>query len=223
MGKNILVYDLETSGLPIFPKQEYGVKTVKENYGFHKHTENDKYDSSRILSIGWVLIKNCSQESLTQSETVIKECLRKPHDFSDTGPIHIHGITLEMVQEKGIPLEELITNEKFGEALLNCDIIAGHNILFDIFVLMNELNRIGFNEHLAKLQSVLDESKYFCTAALGKDICKIKFPDSKYEGYKFPRLSEMYFFYYNENPPDQHKASGDVLAVVKILQKMIAQ
>ena len=47
-GKNLLIFDLETTGLPITPR--FGE--------YYNYIENDKYNSSRIVSIAWSIIKN---------------------------------------------------------------------------------------------------------------------------------------------------------------------
>lgn len=48
IGKNILCFDTETTGLPITNKQYFG----KKNF-YYSPNENDKYDKSRIIQIVW--------------------------------------------------------------------------------------------------------------------------------------------------------------------------
>ena len=53
VNKKVLFYDLETSGLPI----NKGYKELPENR-YYSYTSNDKYDSSRIVQIGWLYMKD---------------------------------------------------------------------------------------------------------------------------------------------------------------------
>src|SRR6185503_21204260 len=47
IGKKILFFDLETTGLPLFD----GDRSMPDEYP--NYTNNDKYNTARILQIGW--------------------------------------------------------------------------------------------------------------------------------------------------------------------------
>lgn len=212
-GSSILLLDVETTGLPEF--------TASESRFFH-YTENDKYDSARIIQIAWVYIENFDVTKLKKykdGQTIINSYYRKPKDFKKFETNEVNKISYDKVKEDGILLSNIINNHDLGKAISGCQYIVGHNVLFDIHILMNELFRINFTNKLDKLNNMISTNKYICTGNMGKDICKIQI--SGYYNYKMPRLGEMYYYYYGKIPDNLHDAQYDVLILVNILYAMI--
>jgi len=216
INTKVLIFDLETTGVP---ERKPGYHDGKNEY--YDYKMNNKYDSSRIVSVAWCYIENFNKQSLTNMinnyETF--ECIRKPLDFKQIDNSDFHGITYQTACTKGITLGNIINKEGFGHAILNCDYIVGHNCLFDIFILLNELHRINFINCVKKLDMLLNTNKYVCTGELGKNICKIL---TKGKGYKMPRLNELYKHFYKKEPIVQHQAKDDVNTLLEIMNKIIS-
>ncbi len=177
-----------------------------------------KYDSCRIVSIAYTYIKNFNLDTLTKS--IIKSYIRKPLDFIITEEnSKFQGITNENAIKKRKTLSNVIS-DGFHNDLAECDYIIGHNIMFDIFVLLSELHRINFKSNFENLKYHLDEKKYLCTGEVGRAICKLPTKQRNYT-YKMPRLEELYKKLCDEHNLRFHDAENDVLAVVRILSKII--
>ncbi|ARF08479.1 DEDDh 3'-5' exonuclease [Catovirus CTV1] len=213
-GKNILIFDLETTG---FPTKKKGFKIGKDEY--YDYTDNSKYDSSRIVSVAWVFINNCESKKLNNIN--INEYIRKPIDFDRIDNSNIHNITHQMAKQNGELLSNILNYKGLAYAIKNCDIVVGHNCLFDLFILINECHRLKFNNCINKLKSILDNKKYFCTGEYGRDICKFPMKFNKNYKYKMPTLSELYCHYYKVLPKGIHNAKVDVSLLVDIIKKII--
>jgi len=213
INKNILIFDLETTGLPICKSGYYDKRQ------YYNYTDNSKYDTSRIVSIAWSYIENYTHNKLDKiiENDDIEYHIRKPTDFNKIENSDFHGITYKIAKEKGIILSKIL-NDGFGYAITNCDYIVGHNCLFDIFILLNELYRIKFNTCLEKLENILNNDNYICTGEYSRDICKMK-TRNKFI-YKMPKLCELYEYYYNSKPEKQHEAKADVKTVILIMIMM---
>ena len=61
-GKNVFVFDTETTGLPLGSPSGWG--------SYWDYRMNDKYDSSRIVSIAWASINNFDRENIDNSNNV---------------------------------------------------------------------------------------------------------------------------------------------------------
>ena len=192
-----LYFDVETTGLPI-----------KKNFNSYPDIcDNSKYDSSRIIQIGY---------GLTLDSVV--SYYRKPIDFSTVDNSHIHKITYEDIKTKGILLSKIINNYKLKEYIQECDFIVGHNVLFDLHILGNELHRLNFTNLRDSITKVIATKKYICTGELGTNICKIPLYSNVY---KMPKLSELYFFLFNKQDIILHDAKHDVETLIKIHQKIL--
>ena len=209
IGKKVLVFDLETTGLP--QKKRINGLEVYDDYKINK-----SYDSSRIVSIAWYHDDNFDNKKINYNN--IKEYIRKPIDFDNIPTTHIHGISYEHALCEGVDLKDIIYNKDLHNNIINSDIIIGHNCLFDINILLNELYRNSFIDTFNHLEQLLLNKQYFCTAETGREICKIM--NIHTHKYKMPKLSELYYYYFMENPKNSHNASDDVLSTLKILSKM---
>jgi DNA polymerase-3 subunit alpha len=209
IGKRVFVFDLETTGLPL--KKRINGQEVYDDYKI-----NTSYDSSRIVSIAWYYDNNFNNNKINYDN--IQEYIRKPFDFDSIPTTHIHGISYEQAIQEGIDLKDIIYNKDLHNNIINSDIIIGHNCLFDINVLLNELYRNSFMDTFNHLEQLLLNKQYFCTAETGREICKIM--NINTHKYKMPKLSELYYYYFMENPKNSHNASDDVLSTLKILSKM---
>ena len=227
-GKNVLVFDTETTGLPERKNNKFG-----EYYPYYM---SHKYDSSRMVSIAWKYIPNFSKTTMNSDD--IQHFIRYPEDFYDIPNSHIHGITYEHAQQTGIPFNDILEAGLY-EAIKNCHYIIAHNVLFDYHILASELFRVD-NENLMatecviKLNELINNKGLVCTGELGKDLCQLEFTNNYYnynnsygspnakrvKKYKMPKLVELYKHFYNTEFPNQHNASGDVWALLEVMKLM---
>jgi DNA polymerase III epsilon subunit-like protein len=237
-NKKVIIFDTETTGLPQRrPNAKYGSSDEYYDYYF-----NDAYESARIVSIAWYYTNNFTKTELDKSQ--IHHYIRKPDTFTVIPTTHIHGISFSHALQNGIPISDIlnITEPSLHDAILQCDYIIAHNVMFDIHILMNELHRLNLPLLITKLKTMLHESRCICTGQIGKPICKLqfksKYPSKKYKStseitesnvtqsiissktntnYKMPKLSEFYNHLFNRDFENAHSASGDVTALLEIL------
>ena len=108
--------DTETTGLPI---------TIGfDNY--HHPSNTEKYNTSRILEIGYMIYEN---------DKLIKEydSLILPDNF-EVANTHIHGITQKDVESKGKSIVEVFSD--LLKDLEGVEYIIAHNVLFDINLIL---------------------------------------------------------------------------------------
>lgn len=130
-GKKVVVFDLETSGLPITP--QFGQ--------FYKYTENRFYDSSRIIQIAFSSFY-LGEDDIEDIQ--VHSFYRKPEQFelSDES-IQVHHITRECLDKKGKSLSEILQSSQIIQLFNEADFIIAHNIMFDINIFKNELYRLN--------------------------------------------------------------------------------
>lgn len=230
-GRNVFIFDTETTGLPDrVPGAKWG--SAGEYWPYHM---NEKYASARIVSIAWTLVRSWDKDILeaeyckTGEQSKIKEYIRYPAGFDEIPTTHIHGISIEQARRDGVPLLDIFENCGLADALETADYIIGHNVIFDIHILENELYRLGCDRAMAliqRLEGMKAIGRAICTGELGKDICQLEFKSrdgrdtARVKRFKMPKLRELHLHLWGAEHDDQHSASGDVLAVIKCLSKM---
>ena len=60
-GKNIFVFDTETTGLPAKCPNGWG--------SYWSYFMNEKYDSSRIISLAWSVVENYTKNTVSETNT----------------------------------------------------------------------------------------------------------------------------------------------------------
>lgn len=208
IGKNILCFDLETTGFPECIKNESG----KNSY--FCPTNNTKYNNSRIVQIAWATISGFSIDNIEKSHVL--GYIRKPLDFeidNNDKSTQIHKITEEIAQSSGHLLSNILNNKGLRNAILQCDYIMGQNILFDLHILMNELHRIKHNTLYSKLKQILDNDQYICTLRIAQNL-KTKL------NIKSLKLGDLYKFFYGEEQQGLHNAEVDVYITLKVFKKL---
>lgn len=179
------VFDLETTGLPIFNKEG--------KYRFHSFKKLKMYDPSRIVSVSWIVLDDAG--------TIIKHMyyIIRPLDFViDNSSIatSIHGITNEIAIEKGVLWEKVYT-EFFADLKL-CHSLVAHNLQFDLSVMLSEMFRYNKQDGISEM---LSKTK-ICTVQLGRvAMCQTK----------APKLGELYQFLHNTDIQNAHDALYDTL------------
>ncbi len=186
-----LVYDLETTGLPIF--------NTKGKYKFHNFRFLNKYDPARIVSISWILFDNFGK-TIKQDYYIIR-----PLDFeidNNSKATEIHGITKEIAIDKGVTWHHVY--EEFFKDLQMCHSLVAHNLQFDFSIMLSEMHRYNKQEGIDQMFA----KRRLCTLQLGRVAMKQT---------KAPKLSELYKFLYNEELQHAHNALHDTLHCCKCM------
>ena len=142
---NILVFDLETIGLP------------RKFNSLPSRTET--YDTSRVIEIGYVIMDDDGDIVKQVSKFVKYE-----NEHIKISNTHIHGITEDMVEEDGVHIMKIL--EELEEDMKQVEVIVAHNINFDFNVLLSEIYRLSpkFNDLITQFY----KKKQECTMKIGK-------------------------------------------------------
>lgn len=117
----ILVFDTESTGLPI---------EEKDPFHYPEYWP-------RLVQLAWVLYDD---DTLLEEHSYIIA----PEGFTiPKSAVEIHGITNERAKEEGRPLPEVLT--KFSDVLGQAEVIVGHNVSFDRSVITAEFARAKQN------------------------------------------------------------------------------
>jgi len=137
----------------------------------------------------------------------------------------IHGITNEISKSGGVDLNQVLSG--FFGALKNVDMLVGHNISFDINVVVVELLRIIYNQsNTVPVDELLSYKTYLhmlnnyqnihCTMQNSIDMCAIKVMSKNGREYnKFPKLSELHQKLFDSMPNNLHNSLNDILITLR--------
>ncbi len=207
----ILVFDTETTGLP-------------ETKIINPDTLNLW---PNIVQLSYIVYDVSKNVILNVVDSIVK--LADDNIISEEST-KIHGITNEMSREEGLEIEILIT-EMFAY-LKRVDLIVGHNISFDINILMVELLRLIYLKKDKMIQSDLIRYKHYlhfitnaknvcCTMKLAKDLCQIKAISKLGNEYlKFPKLIELHEKLFVEKPKNLHNSLNDIMVTLRCFCKL---
>ena len=188
MNIKVAFLDLETSGLP-----------VRKGFNrYHDPKESIFYDPSRIIELGLIICQDGQIESK-------KSYLIKPKDFTIYNS-HIHGISQEEAEIKGLPILEIL--ETVNKLLDPVSKIVCHNKGFDINILLSECYRCQFNQ----LADKINKLEHDCTMEMGKLYMNVS---------KSPKLTELYEFLFKQKLDQTHRALDDAEACQQCFYKML--
>lgn len=161
-------------------------------------------EQPRLVQLGVILADD--------ENNIIHECglIIKPEGFTiPSQASNIHGITTEYAMKYGVPARIVVGlfNAFLQDEKLT---LIAHNLKFDRIVMESELHKIGLTIDYC--------SEEFCTMLNTTSICKI--PAKKANGYKWPKLSEAYKYFFNEELVDAHDALTDVRACFRIYKEL---
>ena len=161
--------------------------------------------------------------------TVSKDCIIKLNGITITeDSIKIHGISNKISQEKGENIEIIL--KEFFYYLREVDFLVGHNISFDINMIIVELLRIIYGRLYPK--DHIDAYKYdlhflqnfknvFCTLKQSIELCAIKTTDKFGKEYdKWPKLSELHEKLFGVVPNNLHNSFNDILVTLRCFIKL---
>jgi DNA polymerase-3 subunit epsilon len=120
----------------------------------------------------------------------------------------IHGITQGMNKQQGFWFT--LIYDILEICLQECDLIIGHNLDFDIQMINVECMRYNIPVNWNK--------PTYCTMKNTTHICKIL---KENYGYKWPKLSELHQFLFEESPANLHNALIDVIVCLRCYYKLV--
>jgi DNA polymerase III epsilon subunit-like protein len=189
----VFVFDTETSGLP-------------------KERNPSIYDTDKwphVMQVSYIIYNTETGEIDEKYDAYIKLNTWVIVDPVSEG---IHGITREIMDTKGVPIQEALVRVR--DALGKVDICVGHNVSFDKRFLIVEGVRNSIR---------MNFPADYCTMKNGKEMCKIDFTFSNGEkGFKFPKLMELYEHLFPGIPAPQnlHNSFADTIITLKCYCKM---
>lgn len=185
------IYDVETTGLPIRINRRLNYNNL------------DSFNNCRLISISWIITDNIND--IIEKGTYYV----KPDNFEvSQESINIHGLTNEFLEENGESIHNIIDLIKniFTEKYEIIKIVS-HNIDFDINVLKSELVRYNYSDLLIKINDI----DTYCTMLKSQSVMRVN---------KWPKLSEAYRYFYDEDITNAHQAEYDTLYCYKIFKKL---
>lgn len=165
------------------------------------YTDTDNWP--RLVQLAYILCDSNGQVIDNGCWIVKPNNFIIPNEASD-----IHRITNERAQLEGLPINIVLNN--FKSILNQSDYLIAHNISFDVNILGAELTR-------SNIKSNIDSIIKVCTMENSTNYCAIK---GNY-GYKWPKLSELYFNLFNANFEEAHDAAVDIEATYKCFWELI--
>lgn len=193
----VLVFDVETTGLPIGKNPSI--------------SDLDKWPY--IVQLSYIMYDT----NTNVIDLSYNEILKLP-DYVEISSesIKLHKITEEINKQLGI--NRRIALQTFNRVLGRADIIVGHNISFDKRMMMVECARNSVY-HLFNHKGV--KKIEYCTMKNSVDVCKIeKTSDNGKKYFKYPNLSELYYYLFGEVPENTHNSFVDVLLCLRCYVKL---
>lgn len=164
---------------------------------------SDTRNWPRLVQLGWILT-DINGNTLHQGNEIVM-----PDGFViPTDAANVHGITTEKAMRVGKPLREVI--DIFLNDVKQAKCLVGHNISFDQHVVGAELYRLLLRDIVSHKQSI-------CTMQSTVDFCKIP----GYNGYKYPKLQELYYKLFGSNFEDAHDAMADITATKRCFFELL--
>ena len=178
---NIIFVDTETNGVP------------KDSSASFKNIDN----WPNITQIAWI-VYNKDGSFISASNYAISE----DENFNLIS-------ATDYVPKTILPIHLIL--DQFLDSLSQCDVIVGHNIEYDVQVILCELYRYG------KSTDNLSSMRQFCTMKNAVKICGF---DTK-NGARYPKLQELYSKLFHQPFDNAHDAYCDIKATADCYWKII--
>lgn len=172
-----------------------GLVNFKEDYT-HPSQPN-------LVQLGAILCDN------NGNELCVIDCLVKPEGWIIPDNM-VHGISHKEAEENGLELELVV--KMFNELRRFMQKEVCHNLMFDSIIMLAATNKC---EDISHVPSMIK----FCTMLASVKECGLKQLNSNRP--KWPKLSEAYKHYFNEELVDAHDALTDVRATKRIYFEMV--
>jgi len=182
-----IFYDTETTGLPVFKEPS--------------ESENQPH----IVQLAASLV-----DLETRKVIASIDLISRPDGWViPQETIEIHGITNELAAEVG--LSEFVVVNTFIELWKVADKRIAHNISFDDRIIRIALKRNDYGDEFADSFKAAPTE---CTLWQSMPICKV--PNVGKGGFKKPKLSEAYAFFFKKPLENAHSARADVDACIAV-------
>ena len=167
-------------------------------------TETNDIRRPRLVELAWMLT---DKEGATIEEWA---CLIKPVDFEiSEGAFNVHGISTEVALSDGMDIKPAL--KELAYILTEAGLMIAHGMQFDMRVLTGEFDRTNI---LSDIRTV----ERFCTMRGTTEFCKL--PKTRGSGFKWPKLSELYYTLFEEDLLESHGALVDVQTTAKCFFKL---
>ncbi|MEY4522597.1 MAG: hypothetical protein RIT10_1782 [Bacteroidota bacterium] len=185
-----IIFDTETTGLP----RNWNAPIT------------DTSNWPRVVQIAWQVHDDMGRLVENMDFLIRPDGFDIPFDAE-----RIHGISTELAQQFGDPLEDVLM--LFNKALEKADFVVGQNVGFDINVLGCEFVRLDLSSKMAEMP-VLDT----CTEVTA-ELCKL--PGGRGGRFKLPTLTELHQFLFHVPFSEAHNATADVEATTRCFLELI--
>ena len=163
-----------------------------------------KYTDSNfpwVVQLGAVL----AEDGIAYAEVNV---IIKPDGRTITeGAQQVHNISRELAEKTGIKETEML--DIFLSLMNNADYLVAHNYEFDSNIMASSMHKNGFK---ISAKVITKEIPSFCTMRETTDICKLP---GQYGKWKWPKLSELYWFLFGEKMVGAHDAMFDIKATMR--------
>lgn len=206
----VLVFDTETTGLP---KSKIISPDTLQLW-------------PHIVQLSYVIYDTDCMRMVEVFDNIVKvnESVIIPQESTA-----IHGITNEVSDKKGIPIEEILG--EFFYYLQTVDIIVGHNVSFDVDMVRIELLRLIYSSTSSSneekrmykqlLHFITNNKNIRCTMKESVGLCSIPVLDKFGNSYfKYPKLIELYKKLFDTEPNNLHNALYDILVTLRCFIKI---
>jgi DNA polymerase III epsilon subunit-like protein len=211
--KRALVFDLETTGLPVRRSQQLRLQQARARgvdpatvSPYFPYDVLEAYDPARIVSVSWMVVTDAAPSVHAHQYFLVQP---GPDVAIPAAATRIHGISQAHAQACGQPFEAVAA--AFLRDADACDVLVAHNAAFDLNVMRSELVRAGLAVDAAMLGP--PSKRVFCTMEAGMRALGQA---------KFPSLAALYaHFYPGESAMAQpHDAYYDTLHCWKCFVKL---
>jgi DNA polymerase III epsilon subunit-like protein len=248
----VLVFDTETTGLPPFQINEKDYPPLNTNGKFEtwrnysnrlkqlrEESNLEKKDLERDPTLWqqyketWPYIVQLSyiMFDTDSNTTVVNDVyVEMPEKF--TNEIYLnspstHDITKAAItsglQTTRVDVKDAI--QEFMTFFREADVVTGHNVDFDINMLLAECIRNNENSIFSEIISVKGENKIYCTACKATNVVNICYDYNCKKTppiFKMPKLNQAYFRMFGYSPKESalHNALIDVVACLRVFYRL---
>jgi DNA polymerase III subunit alpha len=184
------VFDTETTGLP---------KSFTAPI-------SDTTNWPRCVQIAWQLHDEMGKVIEYQDFLIKPDNFNIPFDAE-----RVHGISTELATKDGKSIVEVLEIMNF--ALEKTQFVVGHNVAFDLNIMLCEYFRYGVSTTLNEIP-ILDT----CTENTAK---LLKLPGGRGGSFKLPTLTELHDFLFQVPFKEAHNATADVEATTRCFFELI--
>lgn len=197
MQMKVLVFDTETTGLPV--GRNPSIRETKK--------------WPHIVQLSCILFDTDTNEIIRSYDTVVKV----PDNIKiSEESISLHGISRDISNTRGLPVKDVL--KEFNQMLIASDKVIGHNISFDKRVVMVESIRLYISQYFT-----IDGARKpeYCTMKNSVDICKIEKVGKDGDKYfKYPSLTELHDKLFQKTPKNVHNSMVDILVCLRCYCKL---